>query len=406
MARPLRIAFDARSLASPVLRGWDRYTVGLVGELVRQGVSVALFHRAYQALHTQHVGNLGCHVVGLADRGGLHWEQVAVPLALWRGKFDLFHAPAEHGVPLAAPCPVVLTYHSTTLHSYSDLVNRGLLPGPIRDYLGYDGRPDGWNVAALYQRAQLARANHILTPSEFCRNEVIKFLGLSPDRVTTTPLAVHEQFLRPPSSQDLRAATLARLGVRKPYLLYVGGYEPHKNINGLLATFALVHAVRPELSLVVVGSKSAPGDMLQHAKSLGLVIGRDVVFLVNLTDELTALYDDAELFASLSWRETFCLPALEAMTRGIQVVVSAWGGAREVLGETGRLVDPRDHAGARDVILELLLPADMADKRKEARVRAQRFSWEQTAGQTLAVYNLLKGREICPPATITTLTRF
>src|SRR5262245_47283812 len=103
----MRIAFDGRSLSSPVLRGWDRYTVGLVGELVKLGVEVTLFHRLREPLHQPHVENLGCRVIGLADLGGLHWEQVAVPMALWRGRYDLFHAPAEHGVPLAAPCPVV-----------------------------------------------------------------------------------------------------------------------------------------------------------------------------------------------------------------------------------------------------------------------------------------------------------
>src|ERR1700730_6297957 len=153
-ATNMRIAFDARSLSAPVLRGWDRYTVGLVAALVRLGVDVTLFHRAREALHAPHVAGLDCRVEGLADRGGLSWEQVAVPLVLWRGKYDLFHAPAEHGVPLAAPCPVVLTYHSVTLHSYADLIRRGVLPGKLRDYLGHDTRPDRRSPGACYQRVQ------------------------------------------------------------------------------------------------------------------------------------------------------------------------------------------------------------------------------------------------------------
>ena len=81
----MRVAFDARSLSSPVLRGWDRYTVGLVGELVRVGTDVTLFHRSREPIHASHVADLGCRVLGLPDHGGLYWEQVAVPLALWRG---------------------------------------------------------------------------------------------------------------------------------------------------------------------------------------------------------------------------------------------------------------------------------------------------------------------------------
>src|SRR5262245_8669551 len=158
----MRVAFDGRSLASPVLRGWDRYTVGLVRELVRQGVEVTLFHRARESLCSLHVADLGCRVEGLRDRGGIYWEQVAVPLALWRDRYDLFHAPAEHGVPLASPCSVVLTFHSATAQSYGDLIRRGRLPGRIRDYLGYDGQPQRRTPAGLYMQAQVARADHLI----------------------------------------------------------------------------------------------------------------------------------------------------------------------------------------------------------------------------------------------------
>ena len=137
----MHVACDGRSLASPVLRGMDRYTVGLVGALVRAGVRVTLFHRAREPLHAPHVAGLGCAVVALADRSGVHWEQVALPAALRRGRFDVYHATAERGVPRVAPCPVVLTIHSLTAQSYGRLIARGLLPGAVRDYVGGNG---GW----------------------------------------------------------------------------------------------------------------------------------------------------------------------------------------------------------------------------------------------------------------------
>jgi len=382
----MRVAVDARSLASPVLRGWDRYTVGLVKELVRQGVAITLFHRARQRLERRHIADLGCEVVGLNDRGGLHWEQVAVPLALWRARFDLFHAPAEHGVPLAAPCPVVLTIHSLTAHSYDDLVGRRILPGRVRDYLGHDARLDYRSPAVCYWRAQVARANHILCPSDFCRDEIIRFLGLSPNRVTAIPLAAHEQFQKPPADAAVRAARLNQLGVRKPYLLYVGGYEAHKNVGGLLETFAMVRGAMPELSLVVVGSKAIPETIAAHAVSLGLRPGREVVFLVNLGEELNHLYDDAELFVTLSWREAFCLAVLEAIARGVPVIASAWDGTREITGAQGRLIDPRDHEAAKRAILETLAISNRVELGAAIRAQAERFTWGTTAARTLEIY--------------------
>jgi len=385
----MRVAVDARSLVSPVLRGWDRYTVGLVKELVRQGVAITLFHRARQPIERRHIADLDCEVVGLNDRGGLHWEQAAVPLALWRGKFDLFHAPAEHGVPLAARCPVVLAIHSLTALSYSHLVERKRLPGRVRDYLGYDPKSDYRSAAFGYWRAQVARANHIVCPSRFCRGEILRFLGLPPNRVTAIPLAVHEQFQKSPAAAAVRAARLNQLGVRKPYLLYVGGYEPHKNVGGLLETFAMVRAAMPELSLVAVGSKVLPGAISVHAMRLGLQPGREVVFLVNMGEQLTDLYDDAELFVTLSWRETFCLAALEAMARGVPVVASAWGGMREVAGVAARLVDPRDHRAAESAILETLAAGDRSALGGIIRGQARRFTWRATAARTLEIYRSL-----------------
>jgi len=389
----MKVAFDGRDLScATVLRGINRYTVGLVRELVRQGVRVTLFHREREPLPPADVAELGCDVAGLPDWSARHWEQVAVPLALWRGKFDLFHAPAERGVPWAAPCPVVFTIHSTTGDSYADLVRRKMLAGRARDYVGYDVRSHKRSLDSMYQHLGVARADHILTPSEFAREEVIRFLKVPPQRVTATPLAVHDQFRTAPHAAGVREETLRRLGVRRPYLLYVSGFERHKNVEGLLQAFSRVRAARPDLSLVLVGSKCLPEWVRLSAERHGFQAGREVVFLVNLTAELPDLYDAAELFVILSWRESFCLPALEAMTRGLPVVASAWGASPEVIGDAGRLVDPRDPAEAAAAILALLAAPDRADLSKRCRQAAQRFDWSRTAEQTRRIYARLIGR--------------
>ncbi len=387
--RGLRLAFDGRSLASPVLRGWHRYAIGLVEALTRRGAEVTLFHRTALPLHEANVAHLGCRTAGLRDRGGLYYEQVSVPWALARGGFDLFHAPFEHGVPLVAPCPVVLTLHSATSHSYRDLVERGHLPGRVRDYLGYDIRCG--SPASLYWRAQIPRADHILTPSEFSRQEIIRLLHTDPSRVSATPLAIPEPFCRPPRPEATRAATLRRLGLTRPFLLYVGGYEPHKNVRGTLDAFARVHAARPELSLVLVGTNAILEEDLGAARGLGLRPGRDVFFLVDLGEELPDIYDAAELLLTLSWRETFCLPLLEAMARGLPVVASSWGAAPEVVCEAGRLVDPRDPEAAAGAVFELLA-ADRSETRRASLDQAGRFDWDRVADQTLDVYEGLLER--------------
>jgi glycosyltransferase involved in cell wall biosynthesis len=392
----MKVAFDARSLAAPVLRGWDRYTIALASELVRRGISVTFFHRARQPLHAGHVHRIGCEVCAIDDVSGVHWEQVAVPLALARGKFDVYHAPAETGVPFAAPCPVVLTLHSATFASYRDLVHRGLLPGSVDQYVG--APPARRHV--VYHENQIRRADHILTPSEFSRGEIVSLLSVPAERVTVTPLAVDEQFLRSRRAPADIDAALAELGVRRPYLLYVGGYEPHKNVPGLLEVFARVRAVQPDLSLVAVGSKLLPPELPAKAIDLGLRPGQDVTLLSNLGSELTDLYDGAALLVTMSWRETFCLPALEAMTRGVAVVGSEWGALPEVVGDVGGLVDPRNIPQAADAILAALQSADDPATSAAVRRRAAMFDWRRTAELTIDVYSRLTDGRRPRPASI------
>jgi glycosyltransferase involved in cell wall biosynthesis len=353
-------------------------------------VDVTLLHREGEPLHTPHVALLDCQIVPLrAPRFSywwFYWEQMAVPLALRQGKFDVYHAPAERGVPYISPCPTILTLHSATGPSYADLVQRGLLDGAVRDYLGVDYDMNHWSRYEYYWRGQVARADHLIAPSEFAREEIIKFYNVPPGQVSTVPLAVHEQFRRPRASEAEINATLARLGVCKPFLLYVGGYEPHKNVEGLLQTFARIRSARSDMSLVLVGTGAVREELLASAQHLGLEEGRHVNFLVNLTRDLTDLYDAAQLFVTLSWRETFCLPALEAMTRGVPVVASAWGATREVIGNTGRLVDPRDTAAAADAVLDLLTSVSQPEGVEQLRRRASRFDWAFTAEQTRNIY--------------------
>ncbi|HXT16797.1 MAG TPA: glycosyltransferase family 1 protein [Gemmatimonadaceae bacterium] len=392
----MNVVLDGRSLASPAMRGWDRYTVGLVRALVARGIAVTLAHRERSPLCLPHVEGIDCRTVALADRGGLSWEQVSLPRYLAQAKADVYHAPAEHGVPLVSPCPVTLTVHSVTTASYRSLIASGVLAGRISDYLDVPNAGAVRSMKDVYYRFQLRRPEHIFTPSRFCRDEVIEHLGAAPERVTATPLAVGSEFTAPMTDGATRAATLARHGVVAPYLLYVGGFERHKNVAGLLDVFAEVKRVRADLSLVIVGSGAVPDDLRACASRRGLRVDRDVRFLSNVTADLVALYDAAELFVSLSWRESFGLPALEAMSRGVSVIVSGLGAAREVVGDVGTLVNPsRPDEIVRAIVGALAMsPSAREQQRSRAVRRSREFSWSATADRTIAVYEALVRREL------------
>jgi glycosyltransferase involved in cell wall biosynthesis len=104
-------------------------------------------------------------------------------------------------------------------------------------------------------------------------------------------------------------------------------------------------------------------------------------------DDLPALYNGASLFVFPSLYEGFGLPVLEAMACGTPVITSNVSSLPEVAGNAAMLVDPYNVdalAGTmRHVLSDQALAADL---RARGLQRAQQFSWERTARETLAVY--------------------
>ena len=295
----MRVAFDARSLVNPAMRGSDRYTVGLVHALVDLGVEPVLLHAAREPIRQEHLGDIDVPIVGLNDWRGLWLEQVALPRALRKLRVDIYHAPAERGVPFTSPCPRVLTLHSATWWSFKKLVDAGTLPGPIQRYVpDHRGSRRWW--ASHYWKRQVRSADHVLAPSGFARQEIVDLLRIPEDLVTAIPLAVDPQFSRPRKPPADLAIAIKELGVTLPYVLYVGGYEPHKNVEGLVRIFAEMQEHGSALHLVLVGTGDIPEQIVSLAEDLD--VRAHCVFLRDLGPELTDLYDAASLFATVSWR--------------------------------------------------------------------------------------------------------
>jgi glycosyltransferase involved in cell wall biosynthesis len=233
------------------------------------------------------------------------------------------------------------------------------------------------------------RAAHILTVSEFSRQDVIKTYGLAPEKVTTTYNAAPPAFAPVENATELRRA---RETYRLPesYILAVGSIQPRKNLIRLVEAYKYLHQTGAGSNLpalVLVGKRAwLYGETLRAVAESGCA--EKIIFTDYVREEdLPGLYSGAVCFIYPSYFEGFGLPPLEAMQCGAPVITGNLTSLPEVVGEAGLQVDPFD-AGALAGAMRRVL--ENPDLRSELRVKglaqAQRFSWRETARRTLEVY--------------------
>jgi len=149
----------------------------------------------------------------------------------------------------------------------------------------------------------------------------------------------------------------------------------------------LLDSYKVEVKLVVVGRR---GWLSEKVLTLvdELKLTDDVLFLGRVTvEDLLHLYNAAQLLVQPSFYEGFGLPPLEAMACGTPVVVSNVSSLPEVVGDAGLLVDPEDVSELTVAIWRVLTDEALrAELIAKGLKRAQCFSWEKTARQTLALY--------------------
>jgi alpha-1,3-rhamnosyl/mannosyltransferase len=301
-------------------------------------------------------------------------ELFALPRVLRRERADLFHAP-HYVVPLALPCPAVVTVH--------DLI-----------HLRFPGQRTRLELA--YARWMIGRATRlaarVLAVSEATAGELVERFGVDRSRLEVIANGVDDAFRRELSETEL-AAALTGLGLAPGYLLFVGNPKPHKNLERLLEAYSRLRAGRAATPVLVLagdrdGDRSPVPGWIASAGLEGAVVR--VGHLP--AERLPALYRGASVLVQPSLWEGFGLPVAEAMAAGVPVVAAERGALPEVAGDTARLVDPDDPAAIAAAIAGLLDdPAAAAALARRGQARAAAFRWQETARRTLAVYRGVLG---------------
>ncbi|MGC3028690.1 glycosyltransferase [Burkholderia sp. DN3021] len=242
----------------------------------------------------------------------------------------------------------------------------------------------------------LRRADLWLGISESSRQEGIEHLSLSADWSVNIGTDADEAFQSIDVSAEREAVLRKQYGLTKPFVLYTGGIDHRKNVEGLIRAYALLpEAVRRDRQLAIVCSVQPANrqELERLAQQHGLGQGEVVLTGFVPDEDLLYFYNLCRLFVFPSWHEGFGLPALEAMRCGAPVIGANTSSLPEVIGWDDALFDPHSDAAIAEAIRRGLTD----DAYREALVRhgkeqSSRFSWDESARRTIAAMERWHGQ--------------
>ena len=372
----MKIGIDARTICGR--KTGDRsYTLGLIGGLAQVNQALGNPHEFVLYFDDEPPADLPCAVGGelmagwsvrvVRARFARMWTLSALPRAARADALDVLHV--QYNAPRLRKPAVVTTVHDITFRLYPDWFT-------LKDRLVL-----GWGL-----RATLRTAAGTLAVSECTRRDLEQVYGLAPERITVTPNALANGFA--PPTKEATEETLARLGVQRPYALFVGVLQPRKNIERMVrATIAAREEHGLDLRLVVAGKVGWKAESALETVLAAEVAGT-AQYLGYVDDEdLPALYAGAEMLLFPTLYEGFGIPVLEAFACGTPVITSNVSALPEVAGDAALLVDPRDEAAIASAIANLTRDEDLRTRLiARGHERVERFSWTRTARLTLEAY--------------------
>jgi glycosyltransferase involved in cell wall biosynthesis len=296
-------------------------------------------------------------------------EQFVLPAEVMRRKIKVLHYGGTSASFLIRSSDVVTVHHDSVTQ-----------------------RPSMSSIRNLYFDVVLRldrRAGRLIVPSRVYAAQMIEYYGYDPDKVRPIHHGVHAAFV--PQAASAIVDAQRRWGLGDKVILSVTNTLAHKNLRSLVAAFhRLLTHLGTEAQLVLVGNinSSLLEAMIKELDPVGEELRQGIRLIPFLPQEqLPPIYGAATLFAFLSLTETFGMPLTEAMACGVPIVASDIPIHREILHGAGAMVDPVNVEEIAAVFHRLLTdPAARAELKRAASNRGLCFSWQETARQTLAVY--------------------
>lgn len=358
----MKIVVNARWLISGKLEGFGWYTyhtMQRLKHLLPQATFYLLVDRKHKIKLVEFLNVTHVVVPPPARHPYLwtFWNNISVPIALKRLKADLYFSP-DGFLPKWLKIPMI-----TTIHDLNFETNDGFLIPEVEAYY------------RKHIRAAANKATHIVTVSEFTKQDVVEKYGIDASKITVTYNGAQTKF------EDLRhqkRSTRQHYAASRPYFLFVGAQNPRKNLQRIFEAFdAYSQLVGSNNHLVLVGERMLWTYEIEEA--FRKMKHQDRVHFTGRlsTLELNKVYSAATALVFPSLFEGFGMPIVEAFLAHTPVITSNNTAMKEIAADAALLVNPEQTEEIIMAMRQLSANPDICeDFIARGVARADFFKWE------------------------------
>lgn len=419
----MKIAIDARFI-NPANRGLSTYTRNLVFGLEKLALG---FDRGLAIESDQGIDQKNLYYILLRERdyatlkfrnprfkkikAEAQWygikEQLLIPKILYRIKPDLTHFP-HFNVPIIYNRPYITTIHDLILFAYP--TKKATTLGP----LAYAIKDRAYRLTINHA---LKKAKAIIAVSKNTSKDILRFFSnveknkihtiyegaggeifpspqLSDGRRRDGGRVSSIQKYQADSEKKRRQWLVKKVAAKFPYIFYIGGAYPHKNLERLMFAFNSARKnyqdkTGKKLHIVIAGGEDYFFNRLKElAGQSGL---KNIIFPGFIQDRSKTfefLYQEALFCIFPSLYEGFGLPPLEALKRKKLVLCHNGTCFPEILGDSVIYFDGNSVASISEAILNTLTNLKALEKKylPRAQKTLAKYSWEKAAKETLELY--------------------
>lgn len=284
-------------------------------------------------------------------------------------QFDLVHA-TDQLMPINLDRPLI-----ATVMDVIPLTHPNLAPSKLSF------------IKALLWKKLSRSADHIITISEFSKEQIALHMQYPQENISVIPLGVDQRYFDRIDQQNLNSI-LEKFSLPNDFFLHVGTIQPRKNIVQILHAHSLLPNGYAKKYPLVLAGRYGWGNQSQYKIIEQAIKEKRCIHINYVSDiEKRALLQSALAMTFISLYEGFGLPIIEAFASRTPVITSCTSSMIEVAHDAAILVDPLSTDEIKTSLLSIIKNKGAHQpKVDEGFQRAKQFSWERTARHTLSIY--------------------